>query len=187
MRILVLLVALLLPLTLASCTTVTPEQCQSGNWAGIGAADGQAGRSASHLANHAKVCARVGIVPDQAAWETGRQQGLKLYCTTQNAYAEGRDGRSLSRVCPEQRMQALTRANRWGQEYHDISESIERREDRADDLRRKINSFSKPLTPEDQILRQQYRSELSNVQFDIFQLEIEQRRYARLPASMAAA
>ncbi|MFS4436929.1 DUF2799 domain-containing protein [Paracoccaceae bacterium GXU_MW_L88] len=122
---------LLSGLALAGCASLSEEQCAAGNWEEIGRRDGANGRTASYLANHSKACADLGIQPDAALWEAGRQQGLQYYCTPENAYREARNFyRSVAAVCPAS--PALERAYRDGLEWRRLEDRID---DEKDDIR----------------------------------------------------
>ena len=86
---------------LAGCATLSKEACLQGDWAGVGFTDGEAGRSQSRLDDHAKACAKTGVVPDAALYFQARDQGLKLYCTQDRGFHEGRGGQSYAGVCPQ--------------------------------------------------------------------------------------
>jgi hypothetical protein len=77
---------------LAGCATMSKEACLQGDWAGVGFKDGEAGRPQSRLDEHAKACAKSGVVPDAAPYFQAREQGLKLYCTQDRGFGEGRNG-----------------------------------------------------------------------------------------------
>jgi hypothetical protein len=85
---------------LAGCATMSKEACLQGDWAGVGFKDGEAGRAQSRLDDHAKACAKAGVSPDPAAYFQARDQGLKLYCTQDRGFHEGRAGQSYAGVCP---------------------------------------------------------------------------------------
>ena len=85
---------------LAGCATMSKEACLQGDWAGVGFKDGEAGRPQSRLDEHAKACAKTGVVPDAAPYFAARDQGLKLYCTQDRGFSEGRTGQSYAGVCP---------------------------------------------------------------------------------------
>ncbi|QHS10846.1 DUF2799 domain-containing protein [Sinimarinibacterium sp. NLF-5-8] len=87
-------------LAAGGCATLDESSCRSGDWQQIGYADGVNGQSASRLADHGKACARYGIAADQTGWQLGYAQGLGRYCTAENGYVQGRDGRSYGNVCP---------------------------------------------------------------------------------------
>lgn len=113
------LLTLGLPLVLTACATtggLKPEQCQSVDWQGIGFQDGLLGRDASFISRHAERCGKVGVNPNQALWEQGRQSGLKRYCTPLRAYQLGREGINYSNVCPSEQMLELIKAHDEG--YH---------------------------------------------------------------------
>lgn len=85
---------------LSGCATMSQEDCRQGDWAGAGFKDGEAGRPQSRLDEHAKACAKAGVVPDAAPYFAARTQGLKLYCTQDRGFLEGRTGQSYVGVCP---------------------------------------------------------------------------------------
>lgn len=109
---------------LASCATLSDEECLTADWYGIGYADGVKGRLPDYVLNHAEACSEVGISPDIAAWRAGRDAGLGEYCTPQNAYRIGRRGRSLALVCPARGLALLEDANRTGLAWYRIEQDI---------------------------------------------------------------
>lgn len=109
---------------LPGCATLSKQECMTGNWQTIGYTDGVAGYYADRLASHAKACAKAGVAPDYQAWELGRQQGLKQYCTPANAYALGQRGRQLNGVCPSAVMPQLQQLNAQGREYYTLSNQL---------------------------------------------------------------
>ena len=85
---------------LAGCATMTKEECLQGDWGAVGFKDGEAGRAQSRLDDHAKACAKSGVVPQAGPYFAAREQGLKLYCTQDRGFREGREGSSYAGVCP---------------------------------------------------------------------------------------
>ena len=85
---------------LAGCATMSKEACLQGDWGAQGFKDGEAGRAQSRLDDHAKACAKVGVVPEAGPYFQARDQGLKLYCTQDRGFGEGREGNSYHGVCP---------------------------------------------------------------------------------------
>lgn len=110
---------------LSSCATLTKEECMVGNWQTIGYNDGVAGYYSDRLASHTKACAKASVAPDYQAWERGRQQGLKQYCTVSNAYNIGKRGRTLNSVCPAAMANTLQKVNQQGKEYYTLSSKLE--------------------------------------------------------------
>jgi len=168
---------------LGACASLTPEQCQTGNWQSIGYNDGINGRQESYISRHFDACDKVAIVPDTAAWLSGRLQGLPLYCTPQNAYSVGRSGRDLSPVCPAAQQNALFQSWDWGQEYYLIGQQISDLESEEREIERRIlTEFTiLPLTPEQSLLLSSLNRRLRQISLEINRLEHRQRRYAAAP------
>ena len=109
-----------------ACSTIPAEQCAKTDWRAQGTDDGRDGRPADHLQRHREACAGVGVVPDAAAWERGRQTGLKEYCKLPNAIQAGLERRSYRGVCDDPRFARLhDAASRLGDARNDI-ETIDR-------------------------------------------------------------
>ncbi|UPH71714.1 DUF2799 domain-containing protein [Abyssibius alkaniclasticus] len=168
---------------LSACASLTPQQCATGNWAEIGFADGAAGRAPSYINAHRDACGELGITPDLAAWTSGRNAGLVQYCSPENAYRLGRDGRDVSPVCTPQQRDNMRYAYNWGLDYYEFEQEI-------DDARRDISRLRAEIqtillnptpTPEELLLIEQLEARISNKQRDIRRLELRQRRYARPP------
>lgn len=127
-------------LLLSSCATLTKEQCVMGNWQAIGYNDGVAGYGSERLASHSKACAKASVSPDYLAWERGRQQGLKQYCTPTNAYALGRRGQQLHSVCPSEMLPDLRSSYTQGYNYYKLNAQLQ--EDQQQ-LQRYLNEYDK--------------------------------------------
>ena len=85
---------------LNGCATLSEEQCQVGDWYGIGESDGNSGYSHQRLEEHIEACQRHGVTPDHVQYEQGRQAGLRSYCTPERGFRAGRMGNSYGGVCP---------------------------------------------------------------------------------------
>lgn len=107
---------------LSGCATtpsLSPEQCQAGNWQQIGYADGMVGRSGAYFAKHLENCTSIpGSAPNRMLWEQGRQEGLKEFCTELNAYKLGREGYGWQPVCPLDGIEKLEEAYNQGRYYY---------------------------------------------------------------------
>lgn len=91
-----------LSLALSACTTLSREECSSGDWRMIGVQDGNDGRPAERFDRHVKACGRDGTAPDRELYQAGRQKGLATYCTSVRGYREGALGQKYYNVCPPQ-------------------------------------------------------------------------------------
>ncbi|MFA8388387.1 MAG: DUF2799 domain-containing protein [Pelagibaca sp.] len=121
-----------------SCATLSEEECLQGNWREIGQRDGQAGRTSSFIAEHAKACEKAGVVPNQSLWEQGRQAGLPAYCTPSKIYGEGQAGRRLSPVCPSAQLPTLQRAHDAGLTWYRLTGEISALNSEISDLQGRI-------------------------------------------------
>jgi hypothetical protein len=101
MRLIVLTPVAAAALLLSGCATMSQEDCLRGDWAAVGFKDGEAGRPQSRLDDHAKACAKSGVAPDPAPYFRARAQGLRLYCTQERGFREGREGDEYAGVCPQ--------------------------------------------------------------------------------------
>ncbi len=116
----------LLILTLCSCVSVSTLKkgdCQNANWQEVGILDGKQGSNSQKILKHIKTC-QGKSVPDKALWETGRQIGLKHYCTKSNAYHLGRMGYALNPVCDDN-FEELHHANMLGLEQYEMGQRLD--------------------------------------------------------------
>ena len=94
----------LLACHVAACATVSPEQraaaCAQTDWQRFGENDGRLGVATAERADDFEACAGVGEPADLTAYQTGRTKGLEAYCTAENGYVVGREGRGYDKVCP---------------------------------------------------------------------------------------
>lgn len=92
---------------LAGCATLNKDECLNADWRTIGYEDGARGLPASHIGKHRKACARHGVTPNFDAYEKGRVQGLREYCTPKKGYSMGAAGKPFPSVCPEELVPAV--------------------------------------------------------------------------------
>lgn len=103
---------------------MTQAECAGADWSALGLADGAAGARDKQFFEHAKKCGDMAFVPDRAAYESGRQEGLRSYCTPAGGFSAGKSGAKYQSVCPAEteagflenfekgaRLEALRRAN----------------------------------------------------------------------------
>ncbi|MEM9385412.1 MAG: DUF2799 domain-containing protein [Pseudomonadota bacterium] len=85
---------------LAGCAHMDEEQCQLADWRTIGFEDGARGLDASRISKHREVCARHGVSPDLAAYQDGREAGLRQFCRPANGFDQGQSGNAYRGACP---------------------------------------------------------------------------------------
>jgi len=125
-------------LLLTGCATLSREQCQRGDWFGLGITDGQNGQPASRLDQHARACSEHGIHVDNQQSLNGRAQGLQDYCQIENAFDSGLEGRRYQQVCPPSIDAAFERYNRAAYEVYQIRKELEQVDDRIRDNERRL-------------------------------------------------
>lgn len=111
-------------LALASCATMSAEQCTAGDWTGQGYSDGAGGLGMSRLDEHTQACAEHGVTPDRAAYAAGRDQGLVRYCTPATGFRSGRTGSGYGGVCPAYLEADFMPAYRDGQEVYAADQAL---------------------------------------------------------------
>ena len=91
---------LALAMLMASCATMSPEECQLAQWHEVGQRDGARGEPLSLLSSRVEDCAKVNVVVDTQAYNDGRTAGLGSYCRIENAVPVGLSGATYAGVCP---------------------------------------------------------------------------------------
>lgn len=153
---------------LVACDPISEEECRIGDWAGLGLQDGQAGRPMSRLSDYGEICGALGIAPERDVYLEARAEGLKTFCTPQNAYSVGLDGRGIGQVCPPSAMSNLVALNRRGQRVHDAEESIENARDAIDEAESRIFALSGQDTDAARAEIQRLRARVRDKERDIF-------------------
>ncbi|WP_295803857.1 DUF2799 domain-containing protein [uncultured Microbulbifer sp.] len=81
------------------CAVISEEECQAGLWYERGIQDGARGRSQATVYQIAQKCHEYGVRTDTEAWMRGHEEGVEQYCTPENGFVQGRNGRNYEGVC----------------------------------------------------------------------------------------
>lgn len=146
MKYIILTTALILGATsLASCATISEDECLAGSWEEIGFRDGERGKSRSKLADYAKTCVKYEIAPDRQSYFKGFEQGLLRYCTYDKGFSTGEYGNQPNAECqtvPDNGYYAGYDEGRiiWSinQEYQELINSYEETIDALVEVERKL-------------------------------------------------
>ncbi len=133
---------LCLTLILTGCATLSREQCQRGDWYGLGVADGQLGQPASRIDQHQSACAEYGIAPDNRQYMEGRAQGLSTYCRLDNAFETGLRGQRYQGVCPPAVDGLFDRYNASAYEVYRLRQELDSVDDQLTSLEYRLNDRS---------------------------------------------
>lgn len=161
---------------LASCATMSEEQCLAGDWAGQGYSDGASGLSMSRLNEHTEACAKHGVTPDAAAYRAGREQGLPRYCTPANGFLAGRTGSGYGGVCPAYLEADFLPAYRDGQIVYAAEQALTDARGRVDSLGRELEDLDEKITGKQAELRAEG---LTDAQRDQIRSRIQEIRRER--------
>ena len=124
MRLLLLAAAGGAALAVASCATMSKDQCLAGAWGEVGYRDGSEGRPMSVLADHESACAEYGVSPDPVAYRSARADGLNGYCRWERGFEEGRNGDTYHGVCTPAQEDEFLPAYRDGQIVHAAEQAL---------------------------------------------------------------
>lgn len=161
-------------LLLGGCTSLTPSECATANWHGLGRDDGAHGRR-ERIADHYEACSKAHIAVDANAYRRGRSEGLQQYCRLDNAINQGLAGQSYDGVCPGPRDLAFRQYRDAGYAVHTAQDRLAQlkyeqdrlekelrdpkaTDDRKRDLRTQLGALDRKLeTARDELGRAQYR------------------------------
>lgn len=116
--------AAMLLLALCGCATMDREECLTVDWRTVGYEDGVAGYSGDRIGQHRKACAKHGVTTDLAAYQAGRQEGLREYCVPANGFRLGSQGGDYSGMCPADLDPAFTDAFQDGRQLHTLESRL---------------------------------------------------------------
>jgi hypothetical protein len=134
-------------LGLGSCaTTLSKTECQSTDWRIVGYEDGAAGHPGSQIGAHRKACAEHGVSPDFEAYQAGRAEGLKEFCTAANGYRIGVNGGQYSGSCPAEHEDSFLRAFSQGQELHSLRSRVNATDYQLGAKRRELERLQNGVT-----------------------------------------
>ena len=138
--------ALLACLFLASCQTMSKEECAVADWSVIGEQDGAAGYNPQdRFARHVKACSKAGVAADQTLWYQGYQRGLPRYCTPLNGLSVGSQGKAYANVCPANLEAGFREGYELGRVYYGKKREINSLESRIRSLEQAIREDEKLL------------------------------------------
>ncbi|MBB5216963.1 DUF2799 domain-containing protein [Parapusillimonas granuli] len=146
---------------LASCASMSEQECLSADWREQGYRDGRNGQPLSLVESHREACAKVGVTPDLAAYKAGRAKGVLEYCTTDNAVREGRRGASYRNACPPELEGRFLDHYRAGRRVYDAEQRVNSLDSRSRDLQRRLEK------EKDEDKRKRLRQELRDLDWSL--------------------
>lgn len=86
-------------LLLQGCATMSVDECATADWRALGFEDGSRGETLAKADRRGQACAKHGYAMDRNSYESGRHDGLDLYCVPSTGYAIGEAGRAYNGIC----------------------------------------------------------------------------------------
>lgn len=176
MRLLLLAAAGGAALALASCVTMTKDQCLAGAWGEVGYRDGSEGYPMSVLEDHVKACAEYGVAPDMVAYRSARADGLNGYCRWERAFQEGRDGDDYHGVCTPAQEEEFLPAYRDGQLVYAADQALANARSSLESLDTRLEELDDKITAKQAEAR---ADGLTDEQRDVIRNRIQEIRRER--------
>lgn len=114
---------------LASCSTLSKNECLNADWQTIGYQDGYKGRLKSRLNKHRKSCAEYGVKPKLEEYLTGYDKGLTEYCKPVRGYRRGLLGYNNKRICKGDTRKQYNNAYRYGRHIYGLEHQVKENEE----------------------------------------------------------
>jgi hypothetical protein len=118
---------------------MSKDECLAVDWRTIGYEDGAAGYAGDRIAQHRKACAKYGVVPDLALYQSGRQAGLGEYCRPANGYRLGSSGGSYGGICPVELEGPFVRSYQAGRQLYTLEVRVSSTQAQLDAKRRELD------------------------------------------------
>ena len=111
-------------LALGGCSSMSENECVTGDWYAIGYEDGSRGYTADQLGVRRRACAKHGVAPDFRIYQQGRAEGLQEFCQPQRGFNVGVDGGRYFGVCPADLEPDFIEAYRTGAQLHTLRSNV---------------------------------------------------------------
>ena len=85
---------------ISACAQKSVRDCYDADWYSIGVRDGLAGVPSDIFEVYRNTCGDADLAPDRAAYENGRLEGLRVFCTDASGFKTGRGRKIYHNVCP---------------------------------------------------------------------------------------
>ena len=122
-----------------SCASMNEEECKNGNWNAIGIKDGINGSALNQYKKHEEACSKYGVSVDLAEYKNGRNEGLQTYCTPENGYEIGSNGKKYYNVCSNQK---FNKNYKLGRKVYELESEIHKLENEIKSLEKEDKEAS---------------------------------------------
>lgn len=137
---------------LASCETMSAEQCAAADWGALGFNDA-ASNANDRFADRAQSCSEKGFQPDQQAYYDGFQHGMREFCTPEHGFQFARGGGSFNGTCAPDLAQDFAYAYADGRRVHDAQAEVDAVRSRMSSAESRRNQVDEDLRDRERALR----------------------------------
>jgi hypothetical protein len=167
-------------LALSGCATgpiMDVAQCQVADWRQLGYQDAAGGVDASRFAARDQACMTAGYPGKSELYMAGHAEGLRVFCTPQNAFRTGLDGRSYGGQCPPDLDPQFRTAYRDGREIYDATSALRAVESALNSLRSDRENIERKIAMNEQgLYASQSDAERERHRNELFRLRSERNR-----------
>jgi len=139
-------------LNISSCATLSESECKTANWEIIGLEDGSRGKHSSYIGEHRQACADYNVAPDLNAYLKGHAAGLRQFCTEQNGYQQGLQGRKNNNLCPAELARGFQRGYQKGYRVYRMETEINNLRHSIDNHEHRLHEISEILVGKEEEL-----------------------------------
>jgi len=146
------LLLIIAALVLSGCASMNKNECLNADWRIIGMEDGARGEPPARIGKHREACAKHGVTPDLASYQSGHKEGLKQFCTASMGFSQGKAGRTYKGVCPSHLEGEFLKGYNAGKEIYALSRKIQQAESRISVIDRDIEALKTQISENEQEL-----------------------------------
>jgi hypothetical protein len=128
------------------------SDCLTADWQLIGFEDGSLGKNESHISQHREECAEHGVTPDLAAYRIGHFEGSKGFCTTNNGFSQGLQGKTYNRNCPTLYEATFLAGFSDGQNLYGLKKVLNQRTDDLEGVYQKLDWLEHAISEKSELM-----------------------------------
>jgi hypothetical protein len=128
------------------------SDCLTADWHLIGFEDGSFGKNETQISQHREECAEHGVTPDLAAYRKGHFEGSKNFCTKNNGFSHGRQGKNYIRNCPEPLEAAFLSGFSDGQSLYALKKILQQHTHNLEGAYSKIASLDQKIATKSDLM-----------------------------------
>lgn len=127
-------------LFIASCSSMSPKECQQANWNKVGFDDGSKG-AYSEISSYEKSCKKAHISPNRTRYLQGYNRGALLFCTFKNGVKMGAENKMVSDICTKTGLEKpFNKGYKKGKKIYAKKQAIHKKEQKINDLDKQIKA-----------------------------------------------